>query len=137
MAPGAGVRHEAGRGPGTERPAHLRTAGTPAQLDHSLMTCYLISRGGEAIALVTDLGMARAIARCQPAGEYRVDKLDIVDAAPVRESRPPRPAPEFPDGRYRRRPSKAARRWSFEPAMAAFDRARHRSRRGRVRGSDG
>lgn len=90
------------------------------------MTCYLISRGGESIALVADIAMARAIAGCEPPGDYLVDVVEIADALPVRDSRPARPAPAYPDGRYRRRVGRLARRWSYRPAPAAFDGARHR-----------
>jgi hypothetical protein len=41
------------------------------------MRCYLISRGGEPLALVTQLSMAQAIAGCQPSGYYLLEEVDI------------------------------------------------------------
>jgi hypothetical protein len=100
------------------------------------MTCYLISRGDDAIAFVTDIGMARAIAHCQPDGDYRVDEVEVDDLAPVRESRPPQPAPDYPDGRYRRRRGRPSGRWAYHPPLTAFHRARGRGPQGRVAGSE-
>ena len=41
------------------------------------MTCYQVSHGNESFAIVNSLGMARAIARCQPPGYYRVDEIQV------------------------------------------------------------
>jgi len=51
------------------------------------MTCYRISQGDEAIAILTSLGMAQAITRCQPPGYYRVDEIDV--NSPIVERQPP------------------------------------------------
>jgi len=41
------------------------------------MTCYRISHGNDSIAIVTSLGMARAITLCQPPGYYRVCEMEV------------------------------------------------------------
>ena len=41
------------------------------------MTCYRISHGGEPVALVASLGLARKIACCQPPGYYRLDRVRV------------------------------------------------------------
>jgi hypothetical protein len=41
------------------------------------MTRYRISEGGELVAIVTSLGLARAIARGQPPGHYSVEELQM------------------------------------------------------------
>jgi|SRR3954449_11723726 hypothetical protein len=51
------------------------------------MTCYRISQGDEAIVILTSLGMAQAITRCQPPGYYRVDEIDV--NSPIVERQPP------------------------------------------------
>ena len=51
------------------------------------MTCYQISQDGESIAIVTNLGLARAIARCQPPGYYRVEEIQV--DPPIEERQPP------------------------------------------------
>ena len=50
------------------------------------MNYYLISAGGEPVALVADLEMARAIARCQPWGDYLVESLEVGE--PIAAQRP-------------------------------------------------
>ena len=45
------------------------------------MTRYRISQGGEPVAIVTSLDLARGIARGQPKGYYSVDELPV--APPV------------------------------------------------------
>jgi len=45
------------------------------------MTRYRISQGGEPVAIVTSLDLARGIARGQPPGYYSVDELQV--APPV------------------------------------------------------
>ena len=54
------------------------------------MNYYLISAGGEPVALVADLEMARAIARCQPWGDYLVESLEVGEPIAARRPRPPR-----------------------------------------------
>ena len=51
------------------------------------MMTYLISEGGEPVALVADLEMARAIARCQPWGEYLVEALEVGEPIAARRPR--------------------------------------------------
>ena len=41
------------------------------------MTRYRISQGGEPVAIVTSLDLARGIARGQPPGYYSVDELQV------------------------------------------------------------
>ena len=41
------------------------------------MTRYRISQGGEPVAIVTSLDLARGIARGQPSGHYSVDELQV------------------------------------------------------------
>jgi hypothetical protein len=41
------------------------------------MTRYLISQGGEPVAIVTNLNLARGITRGQPPGYYSVDELEV------------------------------------------------------------
>ena len=41
------------------------------------MTRYRISQGGEPVAIVTSLDLARALARGQPPGYYSVDELQV------------------------------------------------------------
>ena len=41
------------------------------------MTRYRISQGGEPVAIVTSLDLARGIARGQPPGYYSVDELPV------------------------------------------------------------
>ncbi len=50
------------------------------------MNYYLISAGGEPVALVADLEMARAITRCQPWGDYLVESLEVGE--PIAARRP-------------------------------------------------
>lgn len=54
------------------------------------MNYYLISAGGEPVALVADLEMARAIARCQPWGDYLVESLEVGEPIGARRPRPQR-----------------------------------------------
>ena len=41
------------------------------------MSRYRISRGGEPVAIVTSLDLARGITRGQPPGYYSVDELQV------------------------------------------------------------
>ncbi len=41
------------------------------------MTYYRITEGGEPVAFVTTLGLAREITRCQPPGYYQVDEIPV------------------------------------------------------------
>jgi hypothetical protein len=41
------------------------------------MTRYRITQGGEPVAIVTSLDLARRIARGQPPGYYTVDELEV------------------------------------------------------------
>ena len=41
------------------------------------MTRYRISQGGQPVAIVTSLDLARGIARGQPLGYYSVDELQV------------------------------------------------------------
>jgi hypothetical protein len=41
------------------------------------MTRYRVSQGGEPVAIVTSLDLARGIVRGQPPGSYSVDELQV------------------------------------------------------------
>lgn len=92
------------------------------------MLCYLISQGGEPVALVADIGIARAIAHCQPWGEYLVEELEVEDPAWLRASRtrPPSIKQKGAGGRHplKRRPG----HWSHGIPASAIERARHQAR---------
>ena len=55
------------------------------------MTCYVISQGGETVAIVASLGMARAISECRPWGEYSIEPMEV-EGTP-RRNRSPRRTP--------------------------------------------
>jgi len=86
------------------------------------MTCYMISQSGEPVALVSDIGMARAIARCQPWGEYLVEQLEVGEPIPVRRSRTRRPATEEGPARISGRVKERPAGWTQGIPAAAIDR---------------
>jgi hypothetical protein len=92
------------------------------------MEYYVISQGGEPVALVADIDMARAITRCQPWGEYLVEPIDLDEAASARpatavgRSLDRRPTP------MRRRPHEQPPRWTNGISADAIHRARHHAR---------
>jgi hypothetical protein len=49
------------------------------------MRCYQIDQDGESIAIVTNLSLARAIARCQPPGYYRVFEIQVDPPIVIRQ----------------------------------------------------
>ena len=63
------------------------------------MTCYRISHGNESIAIVTSLGMARAITRGQSPGYYRVCELQVNPPVAVGQAAVRRRAIRHCDGR--------------------------------------
>lgn len=76
------------------------------------MTCYMISQGGEPVALVANLDLARAITQCQPWGEYLVESLEVGEPIAARSRRArPRSAEVEPADRDRRSRRRTAR-WS-------------------------
>jgi len=87
------------------------------------MTCYQISQDGEPVALVADLGMARAIARCQPWGEYLVEEFEVDERGPVRRSRARKPPVDRPPAR-RRRVIEPSARWTHGIPAEAVEQAR-------------
>jgi hypothetical protein len=76
------------------------------------MTCYLISQGGEPVALVVDIDMARAIAGCQPWGEYLVEPIEVGDPISRRPSRARRSSLVHRPARARRRPKEQPAGWN-------------------------
>jgi hypothetical protein len=63
------------------------------------MTRYRISRGGEPVAIVTSLDLARGIARGQPPGYYSVDELQLDSTVTTGQAAVPRRAIRHRDGR--------------------------------------
>jgi hypothetical protein len=63
------------------------------------MTRYRISRGGEPVAIVTSLDLARGIARGQPPGYYSVDELQVDPTAAAGQAAVRRRAIRHRDGR--------------------------------------
>jgi hypothetical protein len=89
------------------------------------MTCFMISQGGEPVALVSDIGMARAITQCQPWGEYLVEPLEVGEPIPARPSRVPRPSTDHGPARAARRVKQRPAGWTQGIPPAAIDRAVH------------
>lgn len=83
------------------------------------MTCYMISQGGEPVAFVASIALARAIVHCQPWGEYLVEPFEVEDPTPDRRSGPPL-RNRF--ARARRRLQGRAGRWIQGVPPAAIDR---------------
>jgi hypothetical protein len=92
------------------------------------MTCYLISQSGEPVALVADIGIARAIAHCQPWGEYLVEELEVEDPAWLRASRTRRSSIQQKGGGGRRLPKRRPDHWSHGIPSSAIERARRQAR---------
>ena len=90
------------------------------------MTYYMISQGGEPVALVADIDMARAIARCQPWGDYLVEPFEMDEAASARLSSARGPSPERRPGRARRQSDGRTPRWTDGISAAAISRAASR-----------
>lgn len=63
------------------------------------MTRYRISRGGEPVAIVTSLDLARGIARGQPPGYYSVDELQVDPTGAAGQAAVRRRAIRHRDGR--------------------------------------
>jgi hypothetical protein len=63
------------------------------------MTRYRISRGGEPVAIVTSLDLARVIARGQPPGYYSVDELQVDPTVAAGQAAVRRRAIRHRDGR--------------------------------------
>jgi len=63
------------------------------------MTCYLVREGGEPVALVASIDLAREIVSCQPPGYYIVDEIqgEPLDSEP--RARAGRRSTRHPDGR--------------------------------------
>jgi len=76
------------------------------------MTCYMISQGGEPVALVTDIDMARAIAQCQPWGEYLVEPIEVGDPISRRPSRARTSSLAQRPARARRQPKEQPAGWN-------------------------
>lgn len=88
------------------------------------MTYYMISADGEPVALVADLEMARAIARCQPWGDYLVESLEVGEPIVARRPRPQPSPPEIRPGG----PSPAWRPGVHDPDIPTNSRARRPAR---------
>ena len=63
------------------------------------MTRYRISRGGEPVAIVASLDLARGIARRQPPGYYSVDELPVDPTVAAGQAAVRRRAIRHRDGR--------------------------------------
>ena len=92
------------------------------------MTCYLISQGGEPVALVASLEMTRAIIQCQPWGEYLVEPLEVGDPIPPRPSRVRKPPIDVAPSRLRRQSANWSPRWNQASPAAPVDRTRRHAR---------
>jgi hypothetical protein len=65
------------------------------------MTVYRISQGGEPVAIVSSLDLARGIARGQPRGYYSVDELQVDPPVAAGQAAVRRGAIRHCDGRTR------------------------------------
>ena len=92
------------------------------------MTCYMISQGGEPVALVADIDMARAIAQCQPWGEYLVEPIEVDDPDSRRPSRARRSSLARRPAGARRRPKEQPAGWTTGIPADAIDRALRHAR---------
>ena len=63
------------------------------------MTCYLVREGGEPVALVASIDLARAIVFCQPPGYYIVDEIEADPLGSGPRARAGRRPTRHPDGR--------------------------------------
>jgi len=63
------------------------------------MTCYLVREGGEPVALVASIDLARAIVFCQPPGYYIVDEIEADPLGSGPRARAGRRSTRHPDGR--------------------------------------
>ena len=74
------------------------------------MTCYLVREGGEPVALVASIDLAREIVFCQPPGYYIVDEIQAepLDSGPG--ARAGRRSTRHPDGRHGDGPRVRSRR---------------------------
>ena len=92
------------------------------------MTCYMISQGGEPVALVADIDMARAIAECQPWGEYLVEPIEVGDPGSRGPSRARTSSLAHRPAHARRRPKEQPDGWNPGIPPDAIDRALRRAR---------
>jgi len=84
------------------------------------MMCYMISQGGEPVAVVASIDIARAIVHCQPWGEYLVEPMEVEEPASDRRPRPPL---RHRFTRARHRAQGPPPRWSPGLSAAPIDRA--------------
>jgi hypothetical protein len=88
------------------------------------MKCYQITQGGECVALVAEIAMARAITDCQPPGYYQVEEVEFGEPISMRKVRTRKPSFNQHVGRGRRRPTKRPSRWLHIPAIVPIEIAR-------------
>lgn len=88
------------------------------------MTCYMISQGGEPVAVVATIDIARAIVHCQPWGEYLIEPIEVEEPDSGRRPGPPL-RHRFERARLRARAQPA--RWT-QGMSAPIDRAMHQAR---------
>ena len=64
------------------------------------MTCYLVREGGEPVALVASIDLARELVFSQPPGDYIVDEIQAEPLNSGPEGRAARRSTRHPDGRH-------------------------------------
>jgi len=92
------------------------------------MKCYQITQGGECVALVSEIAMARAITDCQPPGYYQVEEVEIGEPISMRKLRARKPSFNQQVGRGRRKPTRRPRGWLHIPAIVPIEVARPNAR---------
>jgi len=102
--------------------------GALVRREDPFMTCYMISQGGEPVAVVSDIDMARAIAECQPWGEYLVEQLEVGEPVVSRPSRGHEPPIDLAPSRHRRRSVTQSPRWTYGVPGRAIEGARPHAR---------
>ncbi len=66
------------------------------------MKCFQISQDGECVALVSDIGLVRAIVECRPRGFYVVTEVEV-GRPPSKRKKPSRKPSTKHAGEHRRR----------------------------------
>jgi len=95
---------------------------------HDFKKSYQITRGGECVALVADMAMARAITECRPPGCYRVEEVEIGSPISRRESRARRRPTRPHVGRCRSVPTGQPSGWNQATAMTTIQPVRPNAR---------
>jgi hypothetical protein len=92
------------------------------------MKCYQITQHGECVAIVHEIGMARAIVECRPRGCYAVQEIEIGRPASRRKKPARRPSSIHPVAPRRRKSGKQPGRSVFGATIGTIGQSRLHAR---------